>query len=107
MLEEGPEAVARRNPPSLRRGFAVLLLGLALAHAGIERAMCAEGAPRPLLKKGGEAVDWWFAFKFNAQKTFSGCGADSGQRTCILADRCERRIGSGNNSPSQAVTGVR
>ena len=42
----------------------------------------ASGTPTPLLSKGGKAVDWWFAFKFNSQKTFSGCGADTGKRVC-------------------------
>lgn len=66
-----------------RRLARSLVASLVLFIAGGGAAWAAE-PPAPLLKKGGEAVDWWFAFKFNAQQTFAGCGPDSGTRTCIF-----------------------
>jgi hypothetical protein len=39
----------------------------------------AANAPSPVLKVG-QAVDWWFVFKFNAG-SFPGCGEDA-QRAC-------------------------
>jgi Deoxyribonuclease II len=82
----------RRSP---WRNIVPLLLGLVLAHAGTEPVSGAEGPPRPLLEKNGVPVDWWFAFKFNAQKTFSGCGADTGRRICIFGGsvRAKDRFG--------------
>jgi hypothetical protein len=48
-------------------------------------ASSATDAPVPLLAEGGGAVDWWFAFKFNAQKTFAGCGEEeTGRRACLF-----------------------
>lgn len=87
MREERPAALARWNRLLSWRSIAVLLLGLGLAQACIEPASGTEAAPRPLLTKGGDPVDWWFAFKFNAQKTFSGCGADTGQRVCLFGGK--------------------
>jgi hypothetical protein len=55
-----------------------------VAFLAIEPAWSAGQAPVPLLSKNGDAVDWWFAFKFNSQNTFAGCGADTGKRTCIF-----------------------
>jgi hypothetical protein len=55
---------------------------IAVLAAGPARS--AGETPMPLLSKGGAAVDWWFAFKFNSQKTFAGCGANTGKRTCIF-----------------------
>jgi hypothetical protein len=63
---------------------ASLLAGLGLIFSSAGPAWSAGEAPVPLLSKGGEPVDWWFAFKFNSQNTFAGCGADSGKRTCIF-----------------------
>jgi hypothetical protein len=51
----------------------------------------AGGMPVPLLSKGGEPVDWWFAFKFNSQNGFAGCGADTGKRTCIFGGNIQAR----------------
>src|SRR5262245_59974731 len=47
-----------------------------LALAAITHAQ----GPAPLLKSG-EAVDWWFVFKFNA-KSFPGCGGRSDAHVC-------------------------
>jgi hypothetical protein len=68
-----------------RRRFTVsLLAGLGLILSSAGPALSAGEAPVPLLSRGGEPVDWWFAFKFNSQNTFAGCGAGSGKRTCIF-----------------------
>jgi hypothetical protein len=61
-----------------------LAVPAALAFLTIEPAWSAAEAPVPLLSKGGGAVDWWFAFKFNSQNTFAGCGAGAGKRTCVF-----------------------
>ena len=55
--------------------LAVLLLCLGSAVAD---------APTPLLKKG-DAVDWWFVFKFNAT-SFPGCGGTA-ERACIFGGK--------------------
>ncbi|HXO68054.1 MAG TPA: deoxyribonuclease II family protein [Bradyrhizobium sp.] len=49
----------------------------------------ASETPVPLLSKGGAAVDWWFAFKFNSQQTFAGCGVGSGPRACIFGGKVQ------------------
>lgn len=41
----------------------------------------ANSPPSPLLAKD-KAVDWWFVFKFNSSKPFTGCGVNSGERAC-------------------------
>ena len=83
------------HPARPWRAISLLLVSLALGHICVVPASGAEGAPRPLLEKGGQPVDWWFAFKFNAQKTFSGCGADSGTRACMFGGtvRAKDRFG--------------
>lgn len=48
--------------------------------------LAAQEAPAPLLKSG-QAVDWWFVFKFNAA-SFPGCGG--AQRTCPFGGTVER-----------------
>jgi Deoxyribonuclease II len=69
----------------VRRRLAwLLLVGLGLSGSGAGPAWSAGGTPVPLLSKGGEPVDWWFAFKFNAQNSFAGCGANTGKRACIF-----------------------
>src|SRR5262245_57283192 len=51
-----------------------------LTALGPHRAAHAQDpAPSPLIAQG-QAVDWWFVFKFNTN-TFPGCG-DDGQRSC-------------------------
>lgn len=45
----------------------------------------------PLLSKGGAPVDWWFAFKFNAQNSFAGCGADTGKRVCTFGGNVQAK----------------
>ena len=54
-------------------GLLVLFAGWSPAYAG--------GPPGPLLQKGQDPVEWWFVFKFNANK-FSGCGGPA--RQCIF-----------------------
>ena len=62
---------------------------LLAAAAGSARAA---DAPAPLLSKGGEAVDWWFAFKFNASKTFAGCGSATKEaRQCIFGGQVQTK----------------
>jgi hypothetical protein len=73
-----------------RRVVRTLLTGLVLLIAGIGPVWPAGEAPAPLLRKG-EPVDWWFAFKFNSQQTFAGCGPDSGTRTCIFGGNVQAR----------------
>ena len=63
--------------------FGWLLLA-ALSMTNSWPAWSAGGTPVPLLSKGGEPVDWWFAFKFNSQNGFAGCGAETGKRICIF-----------------------
>jgi hypothetical protein len=70
---------------------ASLLAGLGLIFSSAGPAWSAGEAPVPLLSKGGEPVDWWFAFKFNSQNTFAGCGADSGKRTCIFGGNVQAK----------------
>jgi hypothetical protein len=69
-----------------RRRAGLLLTGLGLIVAAAGPAWSVSEKPVPLMSKGGAPVDWWFAFKFNAQKSFAGCGADTGtdKRTCIF-----------------------
>jgi hypothetical protein len=72
----------------LRRA-ACALAGLLLLAAG---SAPAADAPAPLLSKGGEAVDWWFAFKFNSSKTFAGCGsAVKEARQCIFGGQVQTK----------------
>ncbi len=75
-------AAADKPERSARRSFILPILVLSLCWP--TPIWSAGEAPVPQLSKGGEPVDWWFVFKFNAQKTFSGCGANSGKRTCIF-----------------------
>ena len=76
----------KTNHEALYKAFlvaAVLLIGSNVLWIPIiPSAWSANDAPAPLLEKG-QAVDWWFVFKLNAQK-FPGCGADSGKRACIF-----------------------
>ncbi len=53
---------------------------LTLGLANVCGASWAADAPAPLLKHG-EAVDWWFVFKFNAG-VFPACGGD--ERVCVF-----------------------
>jgi hypothetical protein len=86
----GPEVRTKRSAPM--QLVCALLAGLVLTvMPGIGPAWSAGEAPVPLLSKGGGAVDWWFAFKFNAQKTFAGCGPVPGTRTCIFGGRVQAR----------------
>jgi len=71
------------------------LIRLLLAGPAITAVLAAGPAwpasetPVPLLSKGGAAVDWWFAFKFNSQQTFAGCGVGSGPRACIFGGKVQ------------------
>jgi Deoxyribonuclease II len=68
----------------------LLLAGPAIAAAlSAGPAWSASETPVPLLSKDGAAVDWWFAFKFNSQETFAGCGAGSGPRACIFGGKVQ------------------
>jgi hypothetical protein len=69
-----------------------LMLSVFALAAASDPAWCADGTPRPLLEKGGQPVDWWFAFKFNAQKSFSGCGREvAGPRKCIFGGKVQAK----------------
>jgi len=80
---EGRAAGAWRT---LRLPVIKLLLSVAFTVAG-GSAWCAEKVPSPLLQKNGEPIDWWFTFKFNAQKSFAGCGPVEGPRACIFGGK--------------------
>ena len=69
----------------------LLLAGLSLIVSGAVPAWSAGETPVPLLSKGGAPVDWWFAFKFNSQNTFAGCGADTGKRACIFGGNVQAK----------------
>ena len=69
----------------------LLLAGLSLIVSGAVPAWSAGETPVPLLNKGGAPVDWWFAFKFNSQNTFAGCGADTGKRACIFGGNVQAK----------------
>ncbi len=69
----------------------LLLAALSVTVSDLAPAWPAGGTPVPLLSKGGEPVDWWFAFKFNSQNSFAGCGADTGRRTCIFGGNVQAR----------------
>ncbi len=62
----------RASWPAQRLALLTLAVSAMLAHA----------APSPILA-AGQPVDWWFAFKFNAQ-TFPGCGQASATNTCAF-----------------------
>jgi hypothetical protein len=66
---------------------ATILLACLVAPTGlsgyVRQAWSAEETPQPLLTEG-QPVDWWFVFKFNSSKTFAGCGANTGRRTCTF-----------------------
>lgn len=63
----------------MRRLAALTAILLLCVSAGGVRPRAAGTTPSPLLKSG-QAVDWWFVFKFNA-KSFSKCGA-ADTRSC-------------------------
>jgi hypothetical protein len=88
-------AAAPSLQPNRWRGAGLFWVALILLLALSGPAFCAGDTPRPLLSKGGQPVDWWFAFKFNAQKTFSGCGSEIGKRACIFGGtvRAKDRFG--------------
>lgn len=78
--------------------------GAALAAFTVCAAFAADDVPVPLLKKGGEKVDWWFVFKFNSSKTFAGCGPreegkktkeDKEDRQCIFGGKVQTKVGFG------------
>lgn len=60
--------------------IAIFLLGISAIGVRAAEAV----APAPLLKEG-QAVDWWFVFKFNAA-TFPGCGGEA-KPVCIFGGR--------------------
>jgi hypothetical protein len=74
-----------------RRFARLWLAGLSLIVSAAGPAWSAGETPVPLLSKGGEPVDWWFAFKFNSQNTFAGCGADTGRRACIFGGNVQAK----------------
>jgi hypothetical protein len=74
------------------RRIAAALAALALLAASSAHAA---DAPVPLLAKG-QAVDWWFAFKFNSSKTFAGCGdATKEARQCPFGGTVQTKSGFG------------
>ena len=85
-----PSALAANAGRQVRRLAWSLLGCLVLLIAPDGGAWSAEEAPRPLLSKG-EPVDWWFAFKFNAQQTFAGCGPGSVTRTCSFGGKVQAK----------------
>jgi len=60
---------------AIARSMALTLVLLVVPQLGAQTA----GEPTPLLKQG-QAVDWWFVFKFNAG-SLPGCASDA-QRVC-------------------------
>jgi Deoxyribonuclease II len=87
------------------RSLATLLfVALAATLSYSASAWSAGETPVPLMSKGGEPVDWWFAFKFNAQNSFAGCGADTGKRTCIFGGNVQAK---GNFGQQFAVASSR
>ena len=76
---------------TLRRRAGLLLSVLGLIAAAAGPAWSAGEKPLPLLSKDGAPVDWWFAFKFNSQNTFAGCGADTGKRVCIFGGNVQAK----------------
>ena len=80
MLLAPPSALSgHRRRIATSAVLALALFGCALA--GVLSADAAEPQPRPLLAKG-QPVDWWFVFKFNSSKPFSGCTAAQPERSC-------------------------
>jgi deoxyribonuclease II len=77
--------------PSRARRAVVIIVGLAVSFGWCQRAApaLAADAPTPLLRKDGEAVDWWFVFKFNSTH-FDGCGTDSGTRSCPFGGKVQK-----------------
>ena len=75
----------RRILPAAKFGLAALaavwLAGGVFAAVISVPAGAADPPPRPLLAKS-QPVDWWFVFKLNSSTPFTGCGANSGPRTC-------------------------
>src|SRR5437870_7365971 len=65
----------------LRRVAAAI--GIFLAVLCVPPVALGEGAPTPLLEQG-QAVDWWFVFKFNS-KSFAQCDrSNTVQRVCTF-----------------------
>jgi len=79
------------GPRTPRRLAWLLFAALSVTVSDAGPARSAGAAPVPLLSKGGEPVDWWFAFKFNSQNSFAGCGADTGKRTCIFGGNVQAK----------------
>ena len=63
------------------------LLLLAAAVAVISQQAWSQDSLTPLDAEG-QAVDWWFVFKFNAT-SFPGCGENSGQRKCPFGGKVQ------------------
>jgi len=88
--------------------FGILLLTLFIGIGNTTKVFAEATAPTPLLSEG-QAVDWWFVFKFNS-KSFEGCGV----RKCLFGgnvtdygDRYSQQYvyASSNNSKLQKGTG--
>ena len=74
------QGVARRV--RVVAAIAAMTLGAnVFAIGAVTPAFADDSPPSPLLAKN-KAVDWWFVFKFNSSKPFTGCGANSGERAC-------------------------
>jgi hypothetical protein len=81
---------AGRKPVRLALARQALVLALVVGcWLQAAPALAADDAPAPLLQKGGEAVDWWFVFKFNTTH-FDGCGEDSGTRACPFGGKVQK-----------------
>jgi Deoxyribonuclease II len=61
----------------------VIMCFAAVLGLSLSAAAAADG-PSPLLKKG-QAVDWWFVFKFN-NAAFPGCGGNAAQ-VCLFGGK--------------------
>jgi len=57
----------RLRSTGLAAVLALGLLGFSSSSVDVGRARAAGGAPAPLVA-AGQPVNWWFVFKFNAEK---------------------------------------
>lgn len=73
-----PRTALQSATRRLSIGVAATVMALTIGLGALARAA---DAPQPLIAPD-KPVDWWFVFKFNSSKPFTGCGANSGARKC-------------------------
>jgi hypothetical protein len=73
------QAAARRV--RIAATMAAITLSANVFATGAFTPAFAADSPHPLLAKD-KPVDWWFVFKFNSSKPFTGCGVNLGERAC-------------------------